>query len=74
MTTDLAGILKSRKSENGYVYFLVPNIPNVDFIKMIVTGQSSQFPGPLQTCVSPRRDKRSSLFPDGSHQSRKKNE
>ena len=65
-------VLKIRKSENVYVYFLVPNIPNIDFIKTIVTGQSSQFPGPLQTCVSPMRDKRSSLFPDGSHQSRKK--
>ena len=69
MTTDLADILKSRKSENVYIYFLVANL---NFKQKIVTGRSSQFPGPLQTCESPRRDKRSSLSPDGSHQNRKK--
>ena len=71
MTTDLADTLKSRKSENVYIYFLVANL---DFKQKIVTGRSSQFPQHLQACESPRKDKRSSLFPDGNHQSRKKNE
>ena len=64
----------THKKEKCLCFFYY-SVPNLDFKQKIVTGRSSQLPGPLQTCESPRRHKRSSLFPDGSHQSRKeKNE